>query len=131
MESAYEEPSHLPSLIKRIARIWSIACFVIFVLIIIMEIVFPHDGEGWRPRDLVLAAFLPVGVFLGLALAWRWEGLGGALTTLSVIGFYMAMLILDGDLPNPMVFTMLIPLLIPGILFLISWALHRRPAFHT
>jgi hypothetical protein len=131
MESAHEEQSHLPSLIQRIARAWSIACFVIFVLIIIMEIVFPHGGEGWRPRDLVLAAFLPVGVFLGLALSWRCEGLGGALTTLSVVGFYLAMLILDGDFPNPMVFIMLVPLLIPGILFLISWALHRHPSIHT
>ncbi len=131
MDRAHEKSSHLPSLIPRIARIWSIACFVIFVLIIIMEIMFPHGGEDWRPRDLVLAAFFPVGVFLGLALSWRWEGLGGALTTLSVIGFYLAMLILDGDFPNPMVFIVLVPLLIPGILFLISWALHRQPSFRT
>ncbi|TEU01455.1 MAG: hypothetical protein E3J30_00580 [Anaerolineales bacterium] len=127
MENVNESPRNLPSLIRRIARIWSIVCFGFFVFIIIMEILYPHGGEGWRPRDMVLAAFIPIGVFLGMALAWRREGLGGALTTLSVIGFYLAMFILDGDLPRLGVFAMLIPLIIPGILFLISWALHRRP----
>ncbi len=131
MENVNESPRNLPSLIRRIARIWSIVCFGFFVFIIIMEILYPHGGEGWRPRDMVLAAFIPIGVFLGMALAWRWEGLGGALTTLSVIGFYLAMFILDGDLPRLGVFTMLIPLIIPGILFLISWALHRRPSSQT
>ena len=131
MENVNESPRNLPSLIRRIARIWSIVCFGFFVFIIIMEILYPHGGEGWRPRDMVLAAFIPIGVFLGMALAWRWEGLGGALTTLSVIGFYLAMFILDGDLPRLGVFAMLIPLIIPGILFLISWALHRRPSSQT
>jgi len=131
MEGVNEKPSRLPSLIRRMARIWSIICFVIFVMIIIMEILFPHGGEGWRPRDLVLAAFIPVGVLFGMALAFRWEGLGGGITTLSVIGFYLAMFILDGELPRFGVFTMLVPLIIPGILFLISWNLHRRRSFQT
>ena len=60
MESVHENPSNLASLIRRIARIWSLLCFGFFVLIIIMEILFPHGGEGWHPRDLVLAAFIPV-----------------------------------------------------------------------
>lgn len=131
MESVNEKPSNLPSLMRRIARILSILFFVFFVFIIIMEILYPHGGEGWRPRDLVLAAFIPVGVFLGMALAWRREGLGGAITTLSVIGFYLAMFILDGDLPRPGVFAMLVPLMIPGILFLISSKLHRQRSFQT
>ncbi|MCK5054589.1 MAG: hypothetical protein KAR65_09930 [Anaerolineales bacterium] len=131
MESVNKQTINLPSLIRRIARIWSILCFGFFVFIIIMEILFPHGGEGWRPRDVVLAAFIPVGVFLGMALAWRREGLGGTVITLSVIGFYLAMFILGGDLPQLGVFAMLIPLIIPGVLFLISWTLHRRPSFQT
>ena len=131
MENVNKKSGNLPSLIRRIARIWSILCFAFFVFIIIMEILFPHGGEGWRPRDVALAAFIPVGVFLGMALAWRREGLGGAITTLSAIGFYLAMFILDGDLPQPGVFAMLAPVIVPGILFLIFWALHRRPSFQT
>lgn len=46
-------------------------------------------------------------------------------------GIGMAMFILDGDLPQPGVFAMLAPVIIPGILFLIFWALHRRPSFQT
>ncbi len=131
MESVNKKPRNLPSLIRRIARIWSILCFGFFVFMAVMEILFPHGGVGWRPRDIVLAAFMPVGVFLGMALAWRWEALGGTIITLSAIGFYLAMFILDGELPQAMVFTMLIPLIIPGILFLISWALRRRPSLQT
>ena len=131
MESVNKETRNLPLLVRRIARIWSFLCFGFFVFIIIMEILIPHGGEGWRPRDIALAAFIPVGVFLGMALAWRREGLGGTIITLSVIGFYLAMFILGGDLPQLGVFAMLIPLIIPGVLFLISWTLHRRPSFQT
>ena len=127
MENEKAVASGWPARIRRAARILSVIYFVIFVFIIIMETIYQHGGEA-SPRDLVLVAFIPVGVFLGMALAWRWEGLGGAISTLSVIGFYVAMFILDGDLPQAMVFTMLIPLIIPGILFLISWVLHRRPS---
>ncbi len=71
MESVNKQTRNLPSLIQRIARIWSILCFGFFVFIIIMEILFPHSREGWRPRDVVLAAFIPVGVFFkhGIGMA--------------------------------------------------------------
>ena len=131
MEGVNEKSSHLPSRIRRIARICTILYFAILIGIIILEILNPHGGAGWRPRDLVLAAFIPIGAFSGMVLAWRWEGLGGVLTTLSVVAFYLAMCFLDGSLPRVGVFGMLIPLLIPGVLFLISWRLHRRSSFQS
>lgn len=131
MDGVPKNTSNVPSRIRGVARIWSILYFAALVLIIIIELRSPHGGEGWRPRDIVLAVFIPVGVFLGMALAWRWEGLGGGISTLSALGFYLAMFILDGDLPQPRVFFMLIPLVIPGILFLTSWALHRRVSFQA
>lgn len=63
MENVNKKLSNLPKLIRRIARIWSILCFGFFVFMAIMEILFPHGGAGWRPRDVVLAAFMPVGFF--------------------------------------------------------------------
>ena len=124
MENEKAVASRWPSRIRRIARILSVIYFVIFVFIIIMETIDQHGGEA-SPRDLVLVAFIPVGTFLGMALAWRWEGLGGVISTLSVLGFYVAMFILDGDLPQAGIL-ILLPLIIPGVLFLISWALHRQ-----
>ena len=126
MDNEKAAMSRWPSRIRRIARIWSALYLVTLVLIIIMELLYPHGGEeAMRPRDLVLIAFIPVGTFFGMALAWRWEGLGGAISTLSVLGFYVAMFILDGDLPQEGIL-ILLPLIIPGVLFLISWALHRQ-----
>lgn len=63
MENVNKKLSNLPKLIRRIARIWSILCFGFFVFMAIMEILFPHGEAGWRPRDVVLAAFMPVGFF--------------------------------------------------------------------
>jgi len=80
-------------------------------------------GEGlnlshFTARDLVLFAFFPIGTGLGMALAWRWEGLGGGITVASLAGFYLADCLMSSSFPRGFAF---VALTAPGFLFLACW----------
>lgn len=67
--------------------------------------------------DWIGFAFFPVGTLIGLVLAWNEEFIGGAVTLVSVAGFYL----LYGWLLNSSVWQgwVILPFLIPAVLFLI------------
>ncbi|HEY5912046.1 MAG TPA: hypothetical protein VJA21_15695 [Verrucomicrobiae bacterium] len=57
-------------------------------------------GEGLKlshvtAPELVLFLFFPIGVCLGMALAWRWEGLGGGVTVASLATFNIFLYLLE------------------------------------
>jgi hypothetical protein len=84
-------------------------------------------GEGlnlsqFTPRELVLFSFFPVGVCLGMAVAWRREVLGGGITVASVAGFYLAHRLLSSGFPRGLAF---VALALPGFMFLLG-GLWRR-----
>ncbi len=68
------------------------------------------DYDAWD--NLWLSVF-PL-MFIGLALGWKWEKVGGYLATLSVLTGLIGGLILEGEV----VWFMLVPLAV-GILYLI------------
>jgi len=82
---------------------------------------FPHDA-----RDLVLGLFFPFGICLGMLVAWRWEGAGGALTVASLAAFYLANRLFSSSFPRG--FGLLI-FASPGFLFLACW-LWKRAAIN-
>jgi hypothetical protein len=89
-------------LVKRLrltAKIWSILSIGFVLLFVIGE---GLSGEGPMPTasEWVGLAFFPIGVVVGLALAWWREGIGGALAVLSLIAFYVWDLVRSGDLPG-------------------------------
>jgi hypothetical protein len=80
-------------------------------------------GEGmhlsrFTSRELILSAFFPLGVCLGMALAWRWEGLGGGITAASLAAFYLVDRLFSGGFPRG---GALIVLAAPGFVFLLCW----------
>lgn len=80
-------------------------------------------GEGlnlshFTARELVLFLFFPIGVCLGMALAWRWEGLGGSVTVASLVAFYLAERLTSSSFPRGFAF---VALAVPGFLFLLCW----------
>ncbi len=96
------------------ARIASIVCLAIIFLFFIGEGI---DFALVRPAEYVGLAFFPLGVLIGLVLAWREELLGGALSVLSVFAFYVIYgAIISGRLWQGWAF---LPFLVPGFLFLI------------
>ncbi len=74
--------------------------------------------EGWRD----IAGFLafPVSAVVGLGLALRWEGLGGAI----VVGGVLAQFVLRPELVTELWFWLGVAA--PGVLYLASWFLSRR-----
>jgi len=58
---------------------------------------------------------------LGLAIAWRWEGVGGAIN----VGFFLALLglywIIRGKFFPLRALPMFLAAVVPGVLFLVCW----------
>jgi hypothetical protein len=87
-------------------------------------------GEGlnlshFTARDLVLFIFFPLGVCVGMAVAWRWEGLGGGLTVASLAAFYLIHRLASSGFPRG---SALMVMAAPGFLFLLCWLWARRTA---
>jgi hypothetical protein len=81
------------------------------------------SGEGlnlshFTARELVLSVFFPIGVCLGMVLAWRWEGLGGGVTVASLAAFYLVERLTSSSFPRGYA---LVALASPGFLFLLCW----------
>jgi hypothetical protein len=84
-------------------------------ILLLLAFMFGENGHGFNSRTLVLFAFFPCGVILGLALGWWRPALGGALALLSVPGFYLATLAMGGSLPRGLWFFVFAS---PGLLLL-------------
>lgn len=104
------------------ARVASIVCLAIIFLFFVGEGI--HFGTV-RPAEFVGLAFFPLGVMIGLVLAWREELAGGIITVASIVAFYVIYgALMNGNLLQGWAF---LPFLIPGILFII-YALQSRIA---
>ena len=79
------------------------------------------DGNGFNSvGEMLLFIFcFPVGTMVGLALAWKWEGIGGLIATGSIIGLFI---VRPGLSSNPY----FIGMGVCGLLFLIYWVLNRQ-----
>jgi hypothetical protein len=85
-------------------------------------------GEGFnptliKPAEWIGLLFFPVGISIGMILAWWQEGIGGSITVGSLVMFYIIHFATVGKFPNGwawLVFT------IPGFLFLLCWYRTRK-----
>lgn len=104
--------------LRLVARAASIVCLAIIFLFFV--------GEGMNFSQIAFKEwigllFFPVGVFVGLVLAWREEGLGGAISVVSIPAFYLIYgWLLNGNIKQGWAF---LPFLVPGVLFLLYWIL--------
>ena len=96
------------------ARIWSIAT------LLILSAFLSGTTEGFgnpTANEWLGLAFFPGGVIVGLLLAWWHEQLGGWVTVLSLVGFYLWHLFTAGRLSAGPYFVLLSA---PGLLFLLA-----------
>ena len=98
-----------------VARIWSLATIGFILAFCGGE---ESSAQGFTGQELALFSFFPIGVCLGMVLAWRWEGLGGGVTVASLLGFYLVHRVVHGGYPMGPWFALLAA---PGLLFLLSW----------
>ena len=99
-----------------VARIWSLGP----ILFILAEIVFPHAEEGVEVplTDWLNLSLLFISV-IGLALAWRWERLGGWLSLITLVALTIVFVI-NVERSFPAVLFFLLGIGTPAVLFLIS-----------
>ena len=118
--------------IRRIARIWS-SPIIIYSLIMLAGYAWnwvtigkadPYAVDGYP----LVEALPPILMFVsvaGLAVAWRWERLGGAITLVFLIATFILLLVQrpnTQDFPRFAIpYCMLAVIAIPGILFLLCW----------
>jgi hypothetical protein len=109
-----------------IARIWSMASIAFVLIFLIGE---GLSGHGVKPTvaEWMGLALWPGGVVVGLVVAWFREGIGGVVTTVCLVGFYVWNLVDRGTPPKGPYFLLVAA---PGILFLLS-SLLSRPRRHV
>jgi small-conductance mechanosensitive channel len=99
-----------------IARIWSLGP----ILFVLGEILFPHGDESvevpWTAWVNLSLIFIAV---LGLALAWRWERLGGWLA-LGFLAAFLALFFINVERSFSSGLIFLVAVGVPAVLFLIS-----------
>ena len=97
------------------ARFWSMATIGFVIAFIIGEGINPSSPHEW-----IGLVFFPLGISVGMIVAWRYEGTGGSITVVSLLIFYMISLVGTGHLPAGWGFPLFAA---PGFLFLLAWAL--------
>jgi hypothetical protein len=101
------------------ARAWSVVSVATVLAFIV--------GEGFDPsgvNEWLGALFFPVGVSVGMILAWWKEGLGGSMTVGSLLAFYAVHFMTSGTFPKGWAWWAFAA---PGFLFVLSAHLSRRP----
>ncbi|MBC8416020.1 MAG: hypothetical protein ISS80_02610 [Candidatus Cloacimonetes bacterium] len=111
------------TIIRWIARIWSILSLAFLLLFFGASIISSIGTATFAFKDVLQFVFFPIGLTIGLILAWKWEGLGGIIAIGSIIGFHLQMLIKHGK-PDFVLFIEL--LTAPGILFVLYWILSQK-----
>jgi len=107
------------SALRWTARVWSVASVALVLGFIV--------GEGFNPSGLnewLGVLLFPVGISIGMILAWWKEGLGGSITVGSLLAFYVVHLSTAGTFPKGWAW---LAFAAPGFLFLLSSHLSRRP----
>lgn len=131
MEHVNNTASHTTKMIRWIARIWGAVLIGITLIILAgygMNWVRtgtpdPHAAADYPPSENLIPLTLVLSV-LGVGIAWRWEGLGGAIN----VAFYLANLAVHHWIlsPRPYPYVLAIIITPPGILFLACWWRSRK-----
>ena len=103
-----------------IARIISVPILLFTLVTVFAHIIFPESEPGtYPPVENWLPVLMTLSV-IGLALAWRWEYMGGAVTiAFFIIHLYAYWRIREQFFPLN-VLVLFSPLFIDGVLFLVS-----------
>ncbi len=113
--------SKLVLVVRWIARILSILVIGIILLFFVGEADFSQPVNLSLKEGIGLL-FFPLGVLVGMVVAWRWEGIGAAITVGSLAAFYLSHLLLWHDFPSGPYFALFAS---PGAIFGIAWLLSR------
>lgn len=104
--------------VRWLARIWSILSIAFLTFMVFAHIIGGEFGSFNSTQEFIMFCFFPIGIIIGMLIAWKNEGLGGAITTVSIIMFHII-----GNLYSLDIW--IDGLSVPGILFLLSWKISK------
>jgi hypothetical protein len=107
------------AVIELLARVGSIASVTLLLLLFTSEAFHPAEIS---PREWVGLFFFPIGVTIGMVIAWWKEGLGATVTLGSLVGFYVVYGYLFGSHIRGFWFLVFAS---PGFLFMLHWLFLR------
>jgi len=111
--------NNIANLIKWIARISGTA-IVVFVLYFLLMYLLGSESESIISTKDVFAFFcFPVSTIIGLSIAWKWEAVGGLISTLG----FILLFVVRPDLSSSPIMT---ALALPGLLYLVYWILRKK-----
>ena len=113
------------ALTKFLARLGSITSIALLLLLFQAEVFNPSDISRDEWCGLI---FFPIGVIIGLIVAWRREGLGVSITLGSLMAFYLVYGYLLRYHIGGWAFVVFAS---PAFLFLLHWLLHRVEVRHS
>ena len=118
MEGRTHRYQRLVSALRWTARVWSVASVGLVLAFIVGE---GNNPSG--PNEWLGFLLFPVGISVGMILAWWKEGLGGSITVGSLLAFYVVRLTTAGTFPKGWAW---LAFAAPGFLFLLSSHVSRR-----
>jgi hypothetical protein len=113
------------ALVEMLARVGSIASITLLLML--------FWGEGLHPSHITAKQwvglfFFPLGVIVGMVIAWWKEGVGAAITLGSLLALYLVYGYLMRYHVASWVFVVFAS---PGFLFLLHWLLYRGENKHA
>ncbi len=105
------------AIIEMLARVGSIASITLLLLLFQGEAFHPSEIA---PREWIGLLFFPIGVIVGMVVAWWKEGLGSVITVGSLAAFY---LVYGYVMRNHIAGWAFLTFASPGFLFLLHWLL--------
>jgi hypothetical protein len=117
MDTPKKKDQPAVTVLRWIARIWSL---LVIVVLLLMIVGIAFDFSRITPAEWLGLLFFPIGLLVGMVLAWWKEGLGAVIILVGLLGFFVF-----GDL-NPDAYLPSLLFAGPGFLFLACWLLSRR-----
>ena len=113
------------AVVELLARVTSIASITLLLMLFASELLNPSEVA---PRQWVGLVFFPLGVIVGMIIAWWKEGLGSAITLGSLLGLY---LVYGYFMRYHIAGWAFIVFASPGFLFLLHWLLSGAEKKHA
>ena len=113
------------AVIELIARVGSIASITFLLLLFQAEAFHPKEIA---PREWIGLLFFPLGVIVGMVIAWFKEGVGATITLGSLLGFY---LVYGYLFRYHIAGCWFLVFASPGFLFLVHWLLNSAEDRHA
>jgi len=111
--------------VELLARVGSIASITLLLMLFVGEGV---QASKISANEWIGLLFFPIGIVIGMAIAWWKEGVGSAVTLGSLLGFY---LIWGFLLRNHIGGWWFVVFAAPGFLFLLPWLLRGVEERHV